>query len=108
MENIDKAVELFAETIKETATYCDYYTEKEKVKSQPGLKQQLDEFREKNFEVQNLSKEEELIDKIDALEKEYETFRENPLVDSFLSAELSFCRMMQKIYSDLSDKVEFE
>lgn len=108
MIDIDKAIELFAETIKDTETYRKYYTEKEKVKCQPGLKQQIDEFREKNFEVQNLSKEEELIDKIEALEKEYETFRENPLVDSFLSAELSFCRMMQKIYSDLSDKVEFE
>ena len=35
-------------------------------------------------------------------------FRENPLVDDFLRAELAFCRMMQEVYVLLADEVDFE
>ena len=43
-----------------------------------------------------------------AFEQEYEKFRENPLVDDFLRAELAFCRMMQEVYVLLADEVDFE
>ncbi|MEG1847110.1 MAG: YlbF family regulator [Lachnospiraceae bacterium] len=108
MITIDEEIEAFATVIKSTDIYRDYVIQKEQVKAQPGLKQQIDEFREKNFALQNLQESDEIAKQTDALSEEYAIFRENPVVDRFLAAELSFCRMMQKIYTDLSEKVEFE
>ena len=45
---------------------------------------------------------------MDAFEREYEKFRENPLVDDFLRAELSFCRLMQEIDLLLAQAIDFE
>lgn len=49
-----------------------------------------------------------MLDRVEAFEQEYEKFRENPLVDDFLRAELAFCRMMQEVYVLLADEVDFE
>ena len=49
-----------------------------------------------------------VFEKIEAFEREYEDFRENPLVDDFLSAELAFCRMMQKYNDRIMDAIDFE
>ena len=35
-------------------------------------------------------------------------FRENPVVDDFLRAELAFCRMMQEMYVLLTAEIDFE
>jgi len=45
---------------------------------------------------------------MDEYEKEYEKFRENPVVESFLQAELAFCRMMQELNVLIMDHLDFE
>ena len=45
---------------------------------------------------------------MEAFEREYEKFREDPLVEEFLDAELAFCRMMQEIDVKLAEAVDFE
>ena len=45
---------------------------------------------------------------MDAFEKEYEKFRENPIVDDFLKAELAFCRLMQEINMIITEELDFE
>ena len=45
--------------------------------------------------------------KLSAFQEEFKTFRENPLVDSFLAAELDFCRMMQSVNFRLVESVDF-
>ena len=45
---------------------------------------------------------------MEAFEKEYEKFREDPFVDGFLQAELAFCRMMQEVYVLLAEEIDFE
>ena len=49
-----------------------------------------------------------MIDKLDDFEREYEKFREDPLVEEFLDAELAFCRMMQEIDVKLAEAMDFE
>ena len=41
-------------------------------------------------------------------EKEYENFRQQPLVADFLAAELALCRMMQDIFGDITEALDFE
>ncbi|WP_303408980.1 YlbF family regulator [uncultured Duncaniella sp.] len=50
----------------------------------------------------------ELFDKMEAFEREYREFRENPAVDEFLRAELAFCRMMQEMNVLLTAEIDFE
>ncbi len=101
-------IDTFAEKVRETEVYRNYLLQAEKVKKEPELKQKIDEFRIRNFELQNTIDSEELFDKTDAFAAEYEVFRADPMVDAFLSAELEFCRMMQKVYQSISERVDFD
>lgn len=98
----------FVKSIKETDIYQKYYYQLGKIKKTPELFERVNEFRHRNFEIQNTSQINELYDKMDAFEKEYETFRESPVVDDFLRAELAFCRMMQEIYVIITEELNFE
>lgn len=72
------------------------------------MREKIDEYRVRNFELQNSVQTEDLLDKLDAFEREYEKFREDPLVEEFLDAELAFCRMMQEIDVKLAEAMDFE
>ena len=98
----------FVKSIKETEIYKKYFYQLEKIKKTPELFERINEYRHRNFEIQNTSQANELYDKMDAFEKEYETFREDPVVDDFLRAELAFCRMMQDIYVVITEELNFE
>ena len=103
-----EAIKEFADKIMASATYKEYLYQREKIKKQPELYDKVNEFRQRNFELQNETDGEDLFDRMDAFEKEYEKFRENPLVDDFLRAELSFCRLMQEVDLLLAQAIDFE
>lgn len=107
-KQLDKASREYVRAIKSTAVYKNYRTQLERIKQKPELYAQVNEFRRRNYEIQNSSQADDLFDKIDAFEKEYEKFRENPLVDEFLRAELALCRMMQKIDIFLTEELDFD
>lgn len=92
--------------IKSTETYQNYARERDKVKQYPELKAQIDDFRRRNYEMQTSADMD--FHKIDQFDRDYEDFRENPLVDDFLAAELAFCRMMQKANLQVTEAIEFE
>lgn len=102
------ALENLIETIKRTEQYRAYVREKEKVNRFPELKEQIDSYRLRNFEIQNMSNDEELFFKMEEFEREYEKFRENPIVADFLAAELSLCRLIQRINTRITEALDFE
>jgi len=106
MSELDGAREAFVLAILDTDVYRGYVKERDKVKRYPELKAQLDDFRKRNYELQASANID--FQKLDQFEKEYEIFRENPLVADFLAAELAFCRMMQKQYSLVISQLDFE
>ena len=103
-----EAIKEFADKIMASDTYKEYLYQREKIKKQPELYDKVNEFRQRNFELQNETDGEDLFDRMDAFEKEYEKFRKNPLVDDFLRAELSFCRLMQEVDLLLAQAIDFE
>lgn len=103
---IEEAIEAAVQVIKQSEVYAEYHKQLDIVKAEPGLKAQIDEFRMRNFELQN--SENVALEQIDAFEREYDEFRENPKVSRFLAAELSFCRMMQEMQEKMVREVEFE
>ncbi|MBQ7955002.1 MAG: YlbF family regulator [Lachnospiraceae bacterium] len=108
MEQMKEALEGFMEALKETPDYKNYIREKEKVKAQPKLKEQIDEYRKRNFELQNLTEEENLFERVEQFEREYAQFRENPLVSDFLAAELALCRLIQEVNLEIAAALDFE
>ena len=96
---VQKALEQLAQAIKDSDIYRD---------NTGDMREKIDEYRVRNFELQNSVQTEDLLDKLDAFEREYEKFREDPLVEEFLDAELAFCRMMQEIDVKLAEAMDFE
>lgn len=105
---IQEATQKFAAYIQQSDTYKEYLFQREKIKKQPELYEKVNEFRQRNFELQNETDSGDLLDRMEAFEREYAKFRENPLVEDFLRAELSFCRMMQDINTLLTSEIDFE
>lgn len=105
-ENVNQAVEQMVQAIRNTDAYMEYRRQLGRIKEQPELKKQIDDFRTRNFELQ--TSKDTNFDKIDQFTRENEAFRENPLVSDFLAAELTFCRMMQEIGLYVTDQMKFE
>lgn len=105
---MEEAAGQFVRAVKDTDTYKNYYEQLERIKKTPELFDKVNEFRQRNFEIQNTTQVNELFDKMGAFEKEYEKFRENPVVDDFLKAELAFCRLMQEINVFITEELDFE
>ena len=105
---VQKALEQLAQAIKDSDIYREYRRQSEKVDNTGDMREKIDESRVRNFELQNSVQTEDLLDKLDAFEREYEKFREDPLVEEFLDAELAFCRMMQEIDVKLAEAMDFE
>lgn len=105
---VQKALEQLAQAIKDSDIYREYRRQSEKVDNTGDMREKIDEHRVRNFELQNSVQTEDLLDKLDAFEREYEKFREDPLVEEFLDAELAFCRMMQEIDVKLAEAMDFE
>lgn len=105
---VKQATERFVEEIRKSDTYKEYNFQKEKLKRQPALFEKVGEYRQRNFALQASAEGDDLLNKLDAFEKEYEEFSANPLVDDFLRAELAFCRMMQKVNVQITAELDFE
>ncbi|MGN0376799.1 MAG: YlbF family regulator [Suilimivivens sp.] len=107
-QSLENATMGYVKAIKETKVYRKYCEQLERLKEYPEQYKKVNEFRKKNYEIQNTTQKDELFDKMDAFEQEYEKFREDPVVDDFLRAELAFCRMMQEINLMITEAVDFE
>ena len=105
---VQEALEQLAQAVKESEVYREYRRQSERVDNAGDMREKIDEYRVRNFELQNSIQTEDLLDKLDDFEREYEKFREDPLVEEFLDAELAFCRMMQEIDVKLAEAMDFE
>ena len=105
---VQEALGQLAQAIRDSEIYREYRRQSERVDYAGNMREKIDEYRIRNFELQNSAYTEDLLDKMEAFEREYEKFREDPLVEEFLDAELAFCRMMQEIDVKLAEAVDFE
>lgn len=108
MSRVDMAVKELIGAILASPEYREFDEQLSVMKNYPELKSQIDAFRQENFALQRSTEPDELLDKVDEFSKRYEEFRKNPMVESFLSAELDFCRMIQEINQKIMEAVNFE
>lgn len=102
----DKVTEL-VNAIQDTNEYKRYQEAKNKLHANPELEQIVFAFRQKNYQIQN-SKNVDLFWDVDQLERENIDIRKNPVAEEFMTAELAFCRLLQKINFRLVGGLNFE
>ena len=64
--------------------------------------------RTRMYKIQNNHGETDLYHHIDEIERESERFRQDALIDEFLTAELALCRMVQRINWTLIEELHFD
>lgn len=108
MKDVDTAINELLEAVRNTEEYKEYRLQRDKIKLQPQLQEQIDAYREENFTLQNDTPGEEMFQKLEQFEEKYGEFRENPFVNDFLEAELAFCRKMQEVNLRITEGLQFE
>lgn len=107
MDEINAALNGLVLAVKNSDEYIRYQKAKEELHKEPELEQSVHEFRRKNFQIQN-SGNVNLFDEVDRLEKENTELRRKPVVEEYLSAELAFCRAIQRINWVLIEQLDFD
>ena len=102
-----RALNQFLNELQESSAFRDYKYQKERIKKVPGMKERINDFRIKRFEFQNYEGE-DLFEKIDEFQKEYQAFKEEPIVREYLAAELEICRLVQEINNAIDDLVDID
>ena len=105
---IEAAVSGLVRSIKDSEEYHRYRRMCEKVHAYPELERQIHEFRRKNYELQNEEGSWDRYERIESLEREYATFRRDPMVREYLEAELSVCRVIQHVNWEIVRNIDFE
>lgn len=108
MENVARCTQELTAAICSSQAYKDFQSAKEKIRENPELRAQLNQFRRRNYELQNEKSGSDWYEEVDGFEKENEAFRQNPLVEDFLRNELELCRMIQRINQAVVKAVQLE
>lgn len=78
------------------------------IKKQPELYDKVCDYRRRNFELQNMDINDNMFDEVMHFQMENAGIRKDALVNSFLKAELSVCRMLQDITRSISESVQLD
>lgn len=108
MKNIKKCTEALTEAILESEEYLRFCELRDKVRENPELRTQINNFRLHVFEVQNTREPLDMYGEQERLCRDFEEFRKNPLVNDFLEAELRVCRILQKITTEIAEAVDLD
>lgn len=108
MNQVEQAVENLANAICESQEYVRYQKIRAIVHEDLDLEQKIHAYRRDNYKVQNTKDGAALLELADRMERENAEFRKIPYVNEYLDAELSFCRLFQKINWAIVSKIDFD
>jgi len=108
MSRVEAALAELVAAIIDSSEYREYSLQRNLMHQYPDLKAEIDNYRQEKFELQSSASSDELFDKMDELARKSEELRRNPMVGSFLDAELDFCRMIQQVNNVIVEAVDFE
>lgn len=105
---VDVKTEELVQAVLESEEYNEYLGFLAKIKERPELYERVCDYRRRNFELQNMDVNDNMFDEVMRFQMENAAIRKNALVNDFLKAELSVCRMLQGITRAISDRVELD
>ena len=108
MDAIDVCLDALIDAVLSSEEYRQYQALQEQISLEPEKEKAINNFRRRNYLLQRNKDNIDLFDEIDKLEQEFREFRKEPLVEEYLSAELSVCRLVQRINRKLMEQVDFD
>lgn len=96
------------DTIRQSAEYYNYQETKARLAQNETLYRNLNEFRRKNYELQNREGDENRYDEVCALVHEYQEILHDSFVSEFLLAEQRMCNMLQEVYEIINADLIFD
>lgn len=108
MSAVEEAVEILTDEMKSSEEFIRYQKAKNYIHNQPELEREVNEFRRRNFEIQNNEDPSRIYEELEQLEQEYSGLLAKKGVRRYLSAESEFCRMVQEINWAIIEETGFE
>lgn len=109
-ENLLLETKAFVQKLKKSDDYVDYLNFKSIIDRQPELKEQVEAFRRKTFEIQighnygYFNAHENLI----GLKSDNEELLSEPIVKQFIAAELKVSKLLSSVLSTFAEEVDFD
>ena len=107
MDIVTERLNALTDAMRNTIDYQSYLKLEAELDKDKDLKKRVDEFRIRNFSLQ---KEEnvDLFDAVDDIDREFVELRKNPWVEEYLEAELSVCKMVQRVLNAIHHEVKID
>ena len=107
MAKFDDSVEKILDYIKNSPEYIDFKEKRSAVALNPELKAKADRIRMENFELQQISDDDRLMDELDRFMERNESDYAIVEIHDYIEAENVFCRMMQNIIDKVMGELDF-
>ena len=106
MNQVQEVTKTLISAIEQSEEYMRYQKAKNTIMQYPLLKEKADAFRKSNYEMQHSKCD--IFEEEDRLQQEYAEVLENDIVREYLTAENTFCRVIQHINWELIESLDFE
>lgn len=108
MNQIEEKTSALVQAVLESEEYRHYLEVRKKLKEDPAKERQVDEYRRHVYRLQNEQKDVDMFEEIDRLVQETASFRVEPLVEDYMSAELEVCRLVRYINGKLMESLDVD
>lgn len=105
-EILEKAAEL-RDLVLGSEEYTKFQFYRERLMKDEDLYRKVNEFREKNFELQ-ITGDSANANVVEHLSHQYANILERPVVSEYMQAELILCRKLQQMYRTITEKIELD
>ena len=107
-DHVNECMEKLLDAIRTGNTFRRFEEISRRLEGQVDLKERIDSFREKAYQVSNKVDTDDMLDEMRVLFEERRKIRENSLAAEYLSAELELCRMLQHICLEVMSIIDLQ
>ena len=107
-QNILAKVEELTALIRASDDYDCYQRRLARIRNKPDLYTQFNEFRRELMTRRLESDDEGLTAQVESLYREYSALLNEPLINSFLTAEQRVCGLLRRVYDDMADQLPLD
>lgn len=108
MTEVRKSLDELKAAIQNSDPVVRYQKARAEVRQYPEKHARLQEFRKKNYLLQNSSEQIDLFVELDRLEQEYIDLYKDPLISEYLASEVAVCRIIQQASREIIECIDFE
>ncbi len=106
MSEVAAKLDELIQAMKNSDDYRRYSRLEAELKEKPELKEKIDAYRKRSYDMQNSGRD--LFDETDYVIHEYEELVTNSTAVAYLDAESSVCRMIQRVVDAINESVSVE